>query len=194
MALDWLPILPDLPRLAPRPPWRQWTTWRFPIIVPDLLLNETFAPSFPDRAPSQRIVLQPAERSTVSAALFARVISPLDWHQQRPDRGSDQPMRLSTALRPAGDPPSSGAALLVAQQLAWRPQLPDQWPPRRLVVATEHAPRYFVQPLVTIPTGGCALWGPEAFTPTDLLQQAYTATDLVSEAFTHTDLIAEGLC
>lgn len=193
MALDWLPILPDLPRQPSRPPWRQWTSWRFPIVVPDLLASEIFSPNYPDRAPSQGILLRPAERASVSAALFSRVISPLDWYQQRPDQGSDR--RLSRLQqRPAGDPPPAGQMAVVAASLAWHAQLPDQWPPRRSIMPEGLGTPRFVQPLIPIGTSGCAEWGPESCTVTDLVAQACATTNLINEALTVTTLTTESLC
>lgn len=194
MALDWIPIVPDLPPRAPRPPWRHWTTWRFPIVVPDLLASETFQPSYPDRVPSRGLILRPAERSTFSAALSARTISPVDWYHQRPDRGSDRRPHLTRERRPAGDPPSPGAGAVVAASLAWRAQLPDRAPAHRgRPPEGVGTPRY-VQPLVPIGTGACVEWGPETWTHTLMQADAATLTGVVSEAFAHTTFTGEGLC
>lgn len=195
MALDWLPIVPDLPRKAPRLAWRQWTTWRFPIVVPDILATATFFPSYPPTAVSRRLELRPAERSAFAGALTARAVSPLDWYQQRPDVGSLRaPQRLVRGLRPAGDPPAPGQATVVAAQGAWRAQLPDQWPPRRARMPEGLGTPRFVAPLVPIGTGGCVEWGPEGWTITQLAPEGWTTTSLLAEAFTATGLVGEDLC
>lgn len=195
MALDWLPIVPDLQRKAPRLAWRQWTTWRFPIVVPDILASATFFPSFPERAVAPGVRLRPAERSTFSGALTARAVSPLDWYGQRPDVGSVRaPQRLPRGLWPAGDPPSPGQSTVIAAQGAWRAQLPDQWPPRRTRMPEGLGTPRFVEPLVPIGTGGCVEWGPEGWTITQLVPEAWTTTGLLAEAFTLTSLVSEDLC
>lgn len=196
MALDWIPIVPDLPpRRAPRPPWRQWTTWRFPIVVPDLLASEGFQPVYPDRVPPRGILLRPTERSSLSAALTARVVSPVDWYQQRPDRGSDRTsLRLARSLRPAGDPPSPGAGAVVAASLAWRPQLPDRAPARRPVPLEGLGTPRFVQPLIPIPFGGCVEIRIDGSTATGWRATAATASTLLNVTQTKTDLLALGQC
>ena len=192
MALDWLPIYPDLllrvdtSGLFANP----FTVENLdPIPRPAPPTELTWLPRYPDWIAPPRSLDVSAQQAV--ARWWGLPLFDFRWWPILPDWLEEAD--LDTALQQTMAPltPSTYPAIAVRQ--AWEPQIPALFfaPPP----LTQGTPHQLVIPLAAlVDSTVCVQWGSEAVTVPDFLTETTTAPDFLAEALTRPALTTEGIC
>lgn len=185
----WQPFVPTTAERRRRPALA--ATWVEPspsgyTPAPDILATLTFFPVLPSRLPrSQRarpeiVIVEPFDGPTR--------VHPLSW---MPLLAGPLPRQARARQEEAVIDPTFGSGMVVAQSMAWAPQLPNH--PRK-----PHSYRLDEQWFedITIPAAGigCAELVDTAFMVTTLLAESVALSTFLGETLTVSTFINEDLC
>jgi hypothetical protein len=185
VALDWLPIYPDMV-----PHHRQKITGGSPALFtvktnppPDILAGLTFLPDYPDQVPHRRSIVTQASPMDFSAALI-----PTSWRPTYPDQ---VPHRYSVNVGGLTEPPP-GAGILIAQSMAWQARFPDKVPHRRYHEAGGEV--FLTEPAIIAAGEPCVELIDTAFTVPTFIDATVTISTLVDAEFTTPTLTDGEFC
>lgn len=184
----WLPF--DQTRAERRRPIRVACTWVEPFSsgytpATDILASLTFFPILPPPNRSQRArqevaIVEPFDGPTR--------VHPLSW---APKLTGPPPRPQRPKQERATIDPTFGSGMVVAQQMAWAPQLPNH--PRK-PHSFHLEEQWFEDPSIPASKIGCAELVDTSFTVPTLLDETVAMSTFLDESLTLTTLIEENLC
>lgn len=192
MALDWIPIFPDL---LPRRRSRQGD---LPVIYTAVVIpavqapgNLAFLARYPDQVPHQA---SRAARTEVSGPLiFPDAITPTGWLPGYPDLVPHR--RLTVGSHPNYQSSTYGDLAITAQQLGWKASYPETVPHRRFLAGMGGGAVYAILPSVAAAVPGlCVALANDLLVSSTSVTETLRSATLVTESETSSTFLAEGIC
>lgn len=194
MALDWIPIFPDVvPHRRSLILGDNEQPFTFavipPVQAPGFL---SFLPIFPDLVPHH--ASRAARTETIKPPpYFLAAITPVSWIPIYPDRVPHR--RLTAGSHPSYQSTTYGDLMVIAQQEAWKATFPDRVPHRRPPAGFGGFSVYPIQPSVAAAVPGiCVDLVNDLLVSSTFLSEALHSSTLITEGETSSTFLTEAIC